>query len=117
VLLSLLTDERTEAEVAAAREEYARRREVFVSVLAHHDVQVGGRDGLNVWVPVRDEAAALMRLAARGIGAAPGTPFNVLANGTGHIRVTVGLIDAGLEEVATQVAAAADIAGWGARAR
>jgi len=117
VLLSLLTDDRTEAEVAAAREEYARRREVFVSVLADHGVPVGGNDGLNAWVPVRDEAAALMRLAAQGIGAAPGAPFDVLPDDSRHIRVTVGLIDSNLEEVATQVAAAADVAGWGARAR
>jgi DNA-binding transcriptional MocR family regulator len=117
VLLSLLTDERTTAEVTAAREEYARRREVFVSVLADHGVHVGGRDGLNVWVPVRDEAAALMRLAAQGVGAAPGAPFNVLPNGAEHIRVTVGLIDANVELVATKVAVAADVAGWGVRAR
>jgi DNA-binding transcriptional MocR family regulator len=117
VLLDLLTDERSRAEVASARDEYARRRNAFVDALAARDVAVGGDDGLNLWVPVHDEAAALVRLASRGIGVAPGTPFTVLPSTQGHVRVTVGLVDAELEEVADEVAAAARTDGWGRRAR
>ncbi len=107
VLLGLLTDSGTRASVARARQEYARRREAFVAALAREDIAVEGTDGLNVWVPVRDETAALMRLAARGVGAAPGAPFAVLPSAHGHIRVTTGLIREHLADVASEVAAAA----------
>jgi DNA-binding transcriptional MocR family regulator len=117
VLLDLLTDEQSRTEVAAARDEYARRRRAFAAALAERDVPVGGDDGLNVWVPVHDEAAALVRLASRGIGVAPGTPFNVLPDAQGHVRVTVGLLDGRLDEVADEVAAAARTGGWGGRSR
>ncbi len=117
VLANLLTDERSQAEVALARTEYARRRSVFVAALAARGVVVGGDDGLNVWVPVHDEAAALVRLASRGIGVAPGAPFCVLPGEQGHVRVTVGLVGKDLEALADEVAVAARTGGWGSRAR
>lgn len=117
MLLDLLTDEETRAEVAVARDEYARRRRAFVEALADRGIDVGGDDGLNLWVPVQDEAAALVRLASRGIGVAPGTPFDVLPGDQDHIRVTVGLVGAELEAVADELAAAARTGGWRSRAR
>lgn len=117
VLVNLLVDENSQAEVAAARAEYARRRSQFVAALADRGVQVGGDDGLNLWVPVHDESAALVRLASRGIGVAPGAPFSVLPSEQGHVRVTVGLVGADLEGVAEEVAVAARTGGWGSRAR
>ena len=117
VLLDLLTDEASTAAVAEAREEYARRRRAFVDALAARDVIVGGDDGLNLWVPVYDETAALVRLASRGIGVAPGAPFNVLPDSEGHVRVTVGLVGTDLDAVAAEVAAAARTVGWGSRVR
>jgi len=119
VLFSLLTHAGSQGEVAQARDEYARRRTTFVAALADHGVPVRGDDGLNVWVPVADEAAALVRLASRGIGAAPGSPFCVLPGEGGHVRVTTGLIGAGtsLKDVAAEVAVAARTGAWGGRAR
>jgi DNA-binding transcriptional MocR family regulator len=107
VLLELLTDERADAEVAAARDEYARRRAVFVAALAAEGIRTPGTDGLNVWVPVLDEPSALVRLASRGIGVAAGGPFAALPGDGPHVRVTVGLLGDGLEDVAREVAAAA----------
>jgi DNA-binding transcriptional MocR family regulator len=106
LLLSLLTDEASRAEVAAARAEYARRRSAFVDALAAEGIDVPGGDGLNVWVPVHDETAALMRLAARGIGVAPGRPFAVRSGEAGHVRVTAGLLAGAAEEVSVEVVAA-----------
>jgi DNA-binding transcriptional MocR family regulator len=117
VLLALLTDDGSRRQVAAAREEYRRRRRQFVAALERQGLPVAGNDGLNVWVPVHDEAAALMRLAARGIGVAPGQPFAVLPDDEGHVRVTVGLLGERSEEVAADVAAAARTGNWGSRAR
>ena len=111
LLLSLLTDDGSRAEVAAARTEYARRRSEFVAALAAEGIDVPGGDGLNVWVPVHDEAAALVRLAARGIGVAPGRPFGVQSGDSGHVRVTAGLLAGSVEDVAAEVATAARTSG------
>ncbi|HET8604432.1 MAG TPA: aminotransferase class I/II-fold pyridoxal phosphate-dependent enzyme [Marmoricola sp.] len=117
VLVHLLTDAGSIDQVAAARDEYDRRRTTFVARLAAAGVEVPGSDGLNVWVPVHDEAAALVRLASRGIGVAPGRPFTVLPERQGHVRVSVGLVRDELGRVADEVVAAARTTGWGARSR
>lgn len=117
VLLNLLLDPDAVTTVDAARVEYARRRSAFCQVLADVGIQTRGSDGLNVWVPVIDEAVALMRLASFGIGVTPGKPFTVLPEKSGHIRVTTGLLDRDLARVAAHVAEAALMGGWRAGAR
>ena len=54
------------SEVAAAGRTYAARRAAFVAALAGRGVEVAGTEGLNVWVPVQDETAAVVRLASQG---------------------------------------------------
>ena len=60
-----------------------------MDVLAQRDVVATARDGFNLWLPVAHERDALVVLAARGIGAAPGRPFvaEQLA-GDDHLRIT-----------------------------
>ncbi len=65
-----------------------------------------------MWVDVGDEQSALLTLASRGIGAAPGTPFMVNGDGGHHLRLTVGLVAGGVDDLADVVARAP-----GARAR
>lgn len=91
LLLALLTDPESVTEVDRARASYAARRAVLVSALAERGIEVGGSDGINLWLPVADETAAVVRLASQGIGVAPGAPFNVRP-GAPHIRVTSGLL-------------------------
>jgi len=117
VLLSLLTDPAAVADVDRARDEYTRRREALVAALISRGVQVASGDGLNLWVPVHDESAAIVRLASQGVGVTPGSPFEVLQGGGGHVRVTVGLVAEGQEELAEILAAAANTGSWGSRAR
>jgi len=117
VLLSLLTDPVAVAEVARARDEYTRRREALVAGLISRGVQVASGDGLNLWVPVHDESAAIVRLASQGIGVTPGSPFEVMPGGPAHVRVTAGLVANGHEELAETLAAAANTGSWGLRAR
>ncbi len=116
ILLHLLTDPGSRAEVEAARVAYAARRTAFVAALAAEGVEVGGGEGLNVWVPVHDQEAALVRLASQGIGVAAGSPFQLLPDDP-HVRVTCGLVREDLPAVAAAVAAAARTGGWGNRAR
>jgi DNA-binding transcriptional MocR family regulator len=106
VLLEMLDDPATIEAVARARAEYARRRQLVAAVLESRNVAVTGTDGINLWMTVADERSALVTLAAQGIGAAPGEPFQVRAD-TPHLRVTVGLIETGHEQIADQLAAAA----------
>jgi DNA-binding transcriptional MocR family regulator len=117
ILLSLLTDPVATQEVAHAAEEYARRRARVVDELARHAVEVGGAEGINIWVPVHDETAAVVRLASAGIGVTPGSPFTLLPGGGDHVRVTVGLVRDGHAELAAEVAAAARTPGWRPNAR
>lgn len=92
VLVQLLRDERAVQDVVRAREEYARRRKAVVDGLAAAGITVAGSDGLNIWLPVQDEAAALVHLAGRGIAAAAGSPFHVLPDDRAHLRITTGLM-------------------------
>ena len=117
ILLSLLTDEGSRAEVQHAQREYALRRAALVDGLARRNVEVGVTDGINIWVPVHDEAAALVRLASQGIGATPGSPFAVLPDMPGHIRVTCGLVGTHHEALADQLAVAANTTAWVGRGR
>ncbi|GAA2736003.1 aminotransferase class I/II-fold pyridoxal phosphate-dependent enzyme [Pedococcus aerophilus] len=121
VLLGLLTDDVATAQVQTAARTYAARRARVVDRLRERGVEVGGTEGINIWVPVQDETAAVVRLASQGIGVAPGTPFRIGPGGEGgHIRVTVGLAadgDRALDGLADALADAAQTAGWSGRAR
>lgn len=89
ILLHLLVDESSKAEVEHARSEYARRRRELRSSLATHGVQIDQGDGLNVWLPVQNETAAALYLATQQIGVAAGSPFT-LSPTTPHLRVSIG---------------------------
>jgi DNA-binding transcriptional MocR family regulator len=91
VLLELLRDPATGDALAHARATYARRRRLVSGVLTEGGVAHPDGDGINLWMRVADERRALLRLAACGIGVAPGVPFMVRADAD-HVRVTVGLI-------------------------
>lgn len=106
LLFSLLTDPASVAAVRAARDEYARRRRLISDGLRSAGVDLPDGEGINIWLPVADEQAALLSLASAGIGAAAGTAFTV-GSGTPHLRVTVGLVTADHAEVATHLARAA----------
>jgi DNA-binding transcriptional MocR family regulator len=109
VLLGMLDDAATTATVAAARDEYARRRAHVAEVLSERGVPYLGTEGINLWMRVADERSALLTLAARGIGAAPGEPFMVRGDHP-HLRLTVGLLtgtDDEIRETATLLASAA----------
>lgn len=119
LLVALLESPSAQKQVDQARAEYARRRELVVTRLAARGVEVGGTDGINIWVPVRDESAAVLRLASHGIAVTPGSPFSVdrRALADAHVRVTTGLVRRDHEQVADLIADAADIGAWTAAHR
>ncbi|WP_457254207.1 aminotransferase class I/II-fold pyridoxal phosphate-dependent enzyme [Pedococcus sp. P5_B7] len=121
VLLGLLTSETARTEVARASLTYAARRAHVVDALAARGVAVPGTEGINIWVPVQDETAAVVRLASRGIGVAAGAPFRLgaaeVGSTGGHVRVTVGAATGDLDAVADALADAALAGGRQGRAR
>lgn len=112
LLLTMLTDEATVAVVAAANAEYGQRRRLLVDALTDRGIEIGPGSGFNLWIPVHDEQAALVNLAANGIGAAPGSPFRAGSPtaptpGGARLRVSVGPLDRDHDRVAELLAAAA----------
>ncbi|MEU7906824.1 PLP-dependent aminotransferase family protein [Actinoplanes sp. NPDC049118] len=107
VLLDLLTSAPAIAQVAAARDVYARRRAAMLSALAARGATAVAADGINLWLTVEDQQMAMLALAAHGIAVAPGAPFEVTPRGTEHVRVTVGLIRDDFDSLAEILASAA----------
>lgn len=92
-LVELLTDPAAIACVSRARSAYASRSLAVRAGLASAGVISSPGDGINAWVEVVDERAAVLSLAAQGIRVSPGTPFT-LPGGVGHhVRVTTGVLD------------------------
>lgn len=106
LLAAVLASPDVPATVRAHKEVYDDRRSAFLGALAAQGVQVYSRDGLNVWVPVRSEESALVYLASRGVGAAPGSPFQAATGLAPHIRVSIAPMRDEHERLAVLVAEA-----------
>ncbi|HET6151571.1 MAG TPA: aminotransferase class I/II-fold pyridoxal phosphate-dependent enzyme [Marmoricola sp.] len=108
ILLDLLVEPRAVAAVGRARATYAERQAAVVAGLADHGIDLAVPDGINLWLPVADQRAALVQLSTEGIRAAGGDPFLVAGLDVDHVRVTTGLVDTGsASQVAVALAAAA----------
>ena len=107
LLYEVLTDPLTTAEVERARDVYAERQVVLARALTEAGLPTDPGDGLNMWLEVADERAAVAQLAAAGIQVAQGAPFQ--ADGASpRLRVTVGMVPVtNAADVAAALAAAA----------
>jgi len=117
VLVDLLSDPATVAGVERARSEYARRRAALVAALAARGVAASADDGINLWMEVADQQMAMLSLAAHGVAVAPGAPFMVSPLPVDHVRITVGLVRDGFDELADVLAEAAGTANRGSGRR
>jgi len=107
VLLELLIDPRSVAPVRTARLIYRDRLDRMAAALRRLGIDVGAPDGINLWLPVRDERAALVYLAAEGIAVAAGGPFLADASAQQRVRVTAGSVTENVRLVADALARAA----------
>ena len=106
ILLDLLTSSPSLDQVGEARRQYMARQRTLVGELATHGVPLAVPDGINLWLPVRDERAAMVHLSASGIRVAGGSVF-LAAGGAPYLRVTSGLVSPDdASEVAAALAAA-----------
>ncbi|WP_213815786.1 PLP-dependent aminotransferase family protein [Glaciihabitans sp. dw_435] len=114
ILYDLMTDASTVAAIDVARVTYGQRQHALSAALAAAGVCTRVPDGVNLWLPVDDERAAVVQLAAAGIRVAAGTAFlaaqapaggrrpaaaddggaavSELTRGGQFIRVTAGLV-------------------------
>lgn len=113
VLLELLTDPVAINDVTRARAAYAMRSLALRAGLSRLGVHTTTGDGINVWIDVTDERTALLSLAAQGIKAAPGQPFQIQGTSTNHIRITTSMLHEDepehFQHVLTAIAAAAGV--------
>ena len=93
---------------------YRARRDGLLDELAGRGVRAHGRSGLNVWVPVPDETAAIAGLLQRGWAVAAGARFRI--DSRPGIRVTVSLLTAAeLPRLAEDIAAVLRVRGGDVR--
>jgi DNA-binding transcriptional MocR family regulator len=84
---------------------YARRREALSAALASHGIDARARSGINLWIEVPDEDAAVRGLLVDGWAAAAGSPFR-LESGPAVRITTAALEEADAERVAAALARA-----------
>jgi DNA-binding transcriptional MocR family regulator len=92
LVLELWRDPALEQGISAARAAYSARREGLLDSLTRRGVEAQGRSGLNVWVPVGDEAGVMGALLARGWVVAPGAPYRLGAEPSA-VRVTIATLE------------------------
>jgi DNA-binding transcriptional MocR family regulator len=88
---SLWSDPEVEAQVARARDMYSARRLQLIERLDELGVGAHGNCGLNVWVPVPDEASVVATLLQRGWVVASGAPYRLAASPPA-IRITTATL-------------------------
>ncbi len=94
LVVTLYADSATTERIRHAAATYTERRTGLLAALAGHGLHARGRSGLNVWIPVAEEAAAVQHLLSRGWGVRGGERYRFRAGPA--IRVTTA--DLRLEE-------------------
>lgn len=92
-----------------AADVYRLRREGLIAALADRGIPAHGRSGLNVWVPVREEARATATLLEAGYLVMAGERFRI--NTPPGIRITSSTLTAGEAERIADALAATEHAG------
>jgi len=88
--LALWSDPSSGRLLARAAETYTQRRTALIETLATHGIRAHGQSGFNVWIPVREETAAVQALADRGWAVAAGERFRL--HSPPAIRVTTSAL-------------------------
>jgi DNA-binding transcriptional MocR family regulator len=91
LILAMWSSPSTTATIDRARASYEARRHAVLAALAARGIEAGGRTGINVWIPVPDETAAVTRLRDAGYAVAPGALYRMTT--PPGLRVTVSALD------------------------
>jgi DNA-binding transcriptional MocR family regulator len=91
LVAELMSDGRINDGVAMASDVYASRRRAMLAALHERGLEAHGRSGLNIWVPVPDESAAVAAMARRGIAVRGGNRYRIRSSS--GVRMTVASCD------------------------
>ncbi len=91
LVLGLWSDPSVHERVEQASATYTQRREQLLEELAGVGIEAHGASGLNVWIPVPEEAHAVGALMQRGWVLAPGAPYRLGGSHPG-IRATTATL-------------------------
>jgi DNA-binding transcriptional MocR family regulator len=109
---TMLNDPGFTALATRARETYATRRRTLIDALAAHGIEATARAGLNVWIPVPEEAPVVRAMAAAGWLLTAGERFR--AGSPPAVRVTISTLrDGEAAAIAAAIAEAVRTAGVG----
>jgi DNA-binding transcriptional MocR family regulator len=114
LVVELVSDPGFEELTERARKAYRDRRCALIDALANHGVEAHGVSGLNVWVPVREEAATMRSLQNAGWLVLAGERFR-FATPPG-VRITTTTLADGEAEAIARVIAEVEHAGRSRRA-
>lgn len=87
LVAELLREKGIAGKLRTAARAYRERREALIAALAEYEISSFGRSGLNVWIPVHEEAAIVSGLRDAGYGVAAGERFRLRSGPA--IRVTI----------------------------
>jgi DNA-binding transcriptional MocR family regulator len=85
---AILKDRATAKLLQRAARAYAERRCALIEALARNGIKALGRTGLNVWVPVSDQAGALMNLRSAGWALRAGERYRIKSGAA--LRISLG---------------------------
>ncbi|MDQ3856829.1 MAG: aminotransferase class I/II-fold pyridoxal phosphate-dependent enzyme [Actinomycetota bacterium] len=105
IVAAFWSDPATRERLERAERLYAERRRFLLEALARHGIHASGRSGLNVWLPVDEEAAVVSALLQRGWAVAAMERWRLESRPA--IRITTAtLADEDAERLAADVAGA-----------
>jgi len=90
-VIALWKDAGVRAQLRAAARVYTKKRRALINALAEEGIEAFGRSGLNVWVPVPEEALVLTSLLDAGYAVAAGERFRQLSRPA--IRITISVLE------------------------
>jgi DNA-binding transcriptional MocR family regulator len=90
LVVDLWADPAVAKDLARATDVYRSRRDALVDALAARGIAVRAASGLNVWVPVPDEAAVVRSMLDAGYAVASGARFRIAS--TPAVRVTTAAL-------------------------
>ncbi len=88
---ALWADPVIEAFLEEATDAYAQRRRALIGALEARNIQSHGRSGMNVWVPVFEEAPAIAALMESGWAVAAGERYRL--NAPPALRITISTLE------------------------
>ncbi|MGH9185394.1 MAG: aminotransferase class I/II-fold pyridoxal phosphate-dependent enzyme [Acidimicrobiales bacterium] len=109
LVADLWADGEAVATVQRAAAAYAERRGALLTALSRRGLQGHGRSGLNVWIPVPEEAAAVRSLAEAGFAVEAGERYRLASPPA--IRVTVSTLRLNEADLVAEAIAGAVSAG------